>query len=114
MTNHIGLDFDWVPVLSTVAIDLRVAHLWGNDHVSQMGLDTLYLLTWLDVLLGNSEFLDKSLVLSLDSMSVSSALARVHQSDDLVLVHIEELIQLVSSENLLLKWLLLRGLRHVC
>ena len=114
MTNHIGLDFDWVPVLSTVAIDLRVAHLWGNDAVSEMGLNSLWLLTWLHVLLGNPKFLDKSFVLSLDSMSVSSALARVHQSDDLVLVHIEELIQLVSSENLLLKWLLLRGLRHVC
>ena len=114
MTNHIGLDFDGVPVLATIAVDDGVAHLWGNDAVSQMGLDTLWLLSWLNILLRNSEFLDKSFVLSLDSMSVSSALARVHQTDDLVLIHIEELIQLVSSENLLLKWLLLCGLRHVC
>ena len=114
VANHVSLDLDGVPVFTTIAINNGVTHLWCDDTVSKMGLNSFRLLSWLDILLGNSKLLDKSFVLSLDSMSVSSSLTRVHQSDNLILTHIEKLIQLVSSENLLLKWLLLWWLRHVC
>ena len=64
VTNHIGLDLDWVPVFSTIDINNGTAHLWDNNAVSEMGLDSWLFLTWLGVLLGDSKLLDKSLVLS--------------------------------------------------
>ena len=75
MSNHIGLDLDWVPVLSTVDINGRSAHFWDDDAVSKMSFDGLWLLSWDDILLLDSELLDKSLVLSLNSMSESSFLS---------------------------------------
>ena len=116
MTNHIGFDLDWVPVLATVHVDDGVAHLGHDDAVSEMGLDGLWLLTCWYIQLRFSQFLDQSLILSLDSMSESSLLARVHQTDNFLTRHFQEFIQLMSSENLLLEWLLLwwlLGLRHL-
>ena len=43
VANHVGLDFDWIPVFSGVDIDDTTAHLWGNDGVSEMGSNTLWL-----------------------------------------------------------------------
>lgn len=116
MTNHVSLNLDWVPVLATIYIDDRVAHLGHNDAVSQVRLDCLWLLTCWNILLSFSQLLDKSFILSLDAMSESSLLTRVHQIDNLIIVHFKEVIQLMSPENLLLEWLLLwllYGLRHL-
>jgi len=78
MTDHIGSNLDWVPVLSTVYINLRVAHLRHDDAVSQMGLDTLWLLSCWNIQLRFSQLLEESIILSLDTVSVSSLLTRVH------------------------------------
>ena len=114
VTNHVSFDFDWVPVLAAIDVDDGVAHLWDDDAVSQVGLDGLGLVSWLDVLLGLSEFLDESVVLSSNAVSKSSSLSRVHESDNFITGHLEQLVQLVSSPDLLLEWLLLgNGFRHV-
>ena len=114
VADHIGFDFDGVPVLSTIDINLGVAHLWDNDAISEMGLDSLWLLTRNLGSLGLSEFLDKSFILSLDATAVSPLLSRVHELDDFIGTHLKQLIQLVSSINLLLEWFLLwyDSLRH--
>jgi hypothetical protein len=58
MTDHVSLDFDWVPVLATVDINDGIAHLWHDDAVSKMSLDTLWLLSGNGFLLGNSKLFD--------------------------------------------------------
>jgi hypothetical protein len=84
MTDHVSLNLDWVPVLATIHIDDRVAHLGHDDAVSQVSLDCLWLLSCWYILLGFSQLLDQSFILSLDSMSESSLLTRVHQIDNLI------------------------------
>ena len=75
MTDHVSFDFDWVPVLAAVDVDNGVAHLWHDDAVSQVGLHGLWLVSWLNVLLGLSEFLDESVVLPSNTVSKSSSLS---------------------------------------
>merc|ERR1712194_76344 len=78
VTNHISLDFDWVPVLSTVDVNNGVAHLWDDDAISKMSFDTLWFFSWFNVFLGFSELLNKSLVLAVNTVSESSLLSRFH------------------------------------
>jgi len=63
MANHVGLNFNWIPVFSTVHINDGSAHFWDNNGVSEMSFDTLWLFTDNAFLLGSSEFLDKSIIL---------------------------------------------------
>ena len=111
VSDHVGLDFDGVPVLSTVAVNNGSAHLGHDDAVSQMSSDSLGLLTWNGGLLGGSELLDKSLVLSAHSVTKSSSLSGTHHLDDVVQIHVEEIIEFDSSVNLLSERLLLDNLR---
>ena len=110
MTDHIGFDLNGVPVFSTVAVNDRSAHLWHDDGVSEMSLDTLWFLTDDGMLLLEVKFLLKSIVLSVDSVSESSLLSGFHESDNFGSVHIEKFIEFVSSVNLLLERLFLNDL----
>ena len=113
VTDHISFDFDRVPVFTTVAINDGTAHLWDDDAVSEMGLDTLWLLTLWGDLLGLSKLLDESIVFAMNSVLESSLLSGFHEANNLVHVHIEKLIKLNTSVNLLLEWFLLwNDFRH--
>ena len=105
MSDHISFDFNGVPIFSTVAVNNRSAHLWHDDGISEMSLDTLWLLTNDGVLLGEVKFLLESLVLSVNSVSESSLLSGFHQSNDFGSAHIEEFIELDTSVDLLSEWL---------
>ena len=107
VANHVSLDFDGVPVLSTIHIHDGSAHLRHDDGVSEVSLDSHWLLSGDSVLLLDSEFFDESLVLARKTVSVSSLLSALHEVDNGLHVHIEELIELVASVNLLLEGLLL-------
>ena len=109
VADHVSLDFDGVPVLSSVHLDHGSAHLGHNDGVSEVSLDGNGLLSGLSVLLLDSEFFDQPIVFSGHSVSESSLLARVHEVHDLLHVHVEESVELVASVDLLLEWLLLLG-----
>jgi hypothetical protein len=63
VTNHVCLDFDWVPVFTTIDIDDTSAHFWDNDGISEMGSDSSLLFADDGLFLGDSEFLDKSIIL---------------------------------------------------
>lgn len=54
MTDHLGLDFDLVEFLAAVDTNDASDHLRHNDHVSEVGLDKVWLLVGLGVLLGLS------------------------------------------------------------
>lgn len=73
VSDHLRSDFDLVENLSVVDSNDGSDHLWNDDHVSQVGLDRSWLLVGWSVLLGLSEFLDKSHWLSLEtSLELSS------------------------------------------
>ena len=113
VTNHVGLDLDGVPVLATVTLNDRIAHLWDNDTVSEMSLDGLRLLTERHILLSQSEFFNETIVLAGDSTLESSPLAGAHEADDFLVGHFEEFVEFVTSVNLLLERLFL-GLLSGC
>ena len=105
MSDHIGFNFNGVPVFSTVAIDDRSAHLWHDDGISKMSLNSLWFLSDNSILLSEVNFLLESIILSVHAVSESSLLSRFHESNNLFSAHIEELIKLDSSVDLLSKWL---------
>ena len=107
MSDHISFDLDGVPIFSTVAVNNRSAHLWHDDGISEMSLDTLWLFTNDGVLLGEVKFLLESLVLSVNTVSESSLLSGFHELDNFGSGHIEELIKLDASVDLLSEWLFL-------
>ena len=107
VSDHVGLHFDGVPVLSAVAVDDGSAHLGHDDAVSQVSSDSLGLLSLRGGFLGSSELLDESLVLAAHAVTESSSLSGTHHLDDIVQIHVEEVVELNSSVNLLLEGLLL-------
>ena len=110
MSDHISFDFNGVPIFSTVAVNNRSAHLWHDDGISEMSFDTLWFLTENGVFLLEVQFLLESIVLSVNSVFESSVLSGFHQTDDFGSAHIEELIKLDSSVNLLSERLFLYDL----
>ena len=113
VTNHIGLDFDGVPVLSGVDFADGTNHLGDDDSVSEMGLDGLGLLTVLAVLNRLDELLDETVVTRVDSTSESSALTGSEHADNIVGGHLEELLKLDTSVNLLFEWFSFGSLREL-
>ena len=67
VTSHLRLDFHSSEGLSVVDTTNGTDHLGDNDHVSQVGLDGGRLLVGCGILLGLSQLLEKSEVLSLES-----------------------------------------------
>ena len=97
MTNHIGLNLNWVPVLATININDGIAHLWYNDAVSQMGLDNIGLLVDGAFLLLLAELLDQSHGLTLESpgeLAPDSAGEQLHQT---LVVHVQKLVKIYTT-----------------
>ena len=110
MSDHVGFDLNRVPVFSTVAINDGSAHLWHDDGVSEMSLDTNWFFTDDGVLLGVIDFLLESIILSVVSVSESSLLSGFHEVNNLISAHIEEFIKLDTSVDLLSERLLFYNL----
>ena len=101
VANHVGLDFDGVPVLSGVDLSDRPDHVWHDDAVAEMGLDGLWLLTVRSVLDGLGQLLDEAVVARVDSLSKSPSLASAEHSDQLFGLQLKELLEFDTSVNLL-------------
>ncbi|KAI8434386.1 hypothetical protein MSG28_012432 [Choristoneura fumiferana] len=70
--------------LSVVNADNGANHFGYNDHVTQMGLDNLWLLIGRRLLLGAAQFLHQSHRLALQAAGEPPAGARVHQLHELL------------------------------
>jgi hypothetical protein len=71
VSHHIGLDLNLVENLTVVHTDNRPDHLREDDHVTEVGLDALWLLAILrpgDTLLGGTQPLEESIVLALETV----------------------------------------------
>ena len=67
VSNHFWLNFNLVENLSRVDTNNTANHLWDDDHVSEMGLDEVWLLIWLGLLLCLTELLDQTHWLALET-----------------------------------------------
>merc|ERR1711998_753346 len=75
VADHVRLDLNRVPVLATIALNDAIAHFRNDDSVTQMGLDTLRLLSKRDILLGEAELLNEAIVLGRVAAFEASALS---------------------------------------
>lgn len=110
LAHHLGLDLDGGPVLAGVDLADGADHLGHDDGVTEVGLHGLGLLAVRGVLDGGLELLDEAVVLGVHAVLEAAALAGLEKSDDLCGVHLEELVELDTSVNLLLEWLSLGDL----
>ncbi len=101
VTDHVGPDFNSVPVFARVDFADGADHLGHNDSVSKMGLDGGGLLTVCAVANGLSELLDEAVVTGLNTASESSALGGAEHVDHLGGAEFEKLLELNASVNLL-------------
>jgi hypothetical protein len=83
VTGHFRLDFNLVENLTVVDTNNGTDHLRDNDHVTEMGLDDLGLLTRGGVLLGSTEILDKTHRLTLKTTLESSTSTTVDELHEL-------------------------------
>jgi hypothetical protein len=79
VTGHLRLDFHGGERLSVVDTTDGSDHFRDNDHVSQVGLDGGRLLVGCGILLGLSQLLEKTEVLSLESSLEPSSCSGVNE-----------------------------------
>lgn len=131
VSNHFGFQLNGIKSLSIVHSNNGPNHFRNDNHVPEMGLDSVWFLTDGQVLFGNTEFLQERRVLALESSlesSASAAVQEVHQlffnectcpvQDSqtvyLLIVQFEELFQVDTSESKLFKSSLLLDLLGLC
>lgn len=84
VANHLWLNLDLVELLSGVDTNDGTDHLWDDDHVTEVGLDGIWLLVWTSLLLGLAELLDETHWLALESTVETSAGTGVDDVTELV------------------------------
>lgn len=76
-------------------------HLRDDDHISQVSLDRSRLLIWLALLLCLSELLDERQRLCSETSLEASACSGVHDLHELVVGHVEEVVELCEGGEML-------------
>lgn len=83
--------------LAVVDSDDGSDHFWDDDHVAQVGLDDCGLLHWGSLFLGLAQLLEKGHWLALQATGETPADTAVHQLAQLLVGHVQELIQVNSA-----------------
>jgi hypothetical protein len=112
VTNHLGLDFDLVELLTGVDTDDGADHLGDNDHVTEVSLDLVGLLVGLGLLLCLAELLDQTHGLALKTTVETSAGTGVDDIAELLRREVEELVKVDTTVGELLEGSL--GLEGCC
>jgi hypothetical protein len=112
VTNHLGLDFDLVELLTGVDTDDGADHLGDNDHVTEVSLDLVGLLVGLGLLLCLAELLDQTHGLALETTVETSAGTGVDDIAELLRREVEELVKVDTTVGELLEGSL--GLEGCC
>lgn len=93
MTNHLGLDFDLVELLSRVDTNDAANHLRDHDHVSEVRLDEIRLLIGPSLLLRLTELLDQTHRLALETTVEPTAGTGVDDIAELVGGEIQQSVE---------------------
>ena len=97
MADHFGLNLHLVELLSGVDANHAANHLRHHNHVSEMGLDKIWLLVGLGLLLGLAELLNQTHGLALETAVEPSAGTGVDEVAELLRAEVEELVEVDST-----------------
>jgi len=103
VANHLWLDLDLVELLSGVDTNDGTDHLWDDDHVTEVGLDEVWLLVWLSLLLCLTELLDEAHWLALKTAVETTTGTGMDDVAELVRGEVEELLEVDSTVGELLE-----------
>eukprot|EP01084_Bolivina_argentea_P067095 122280_1 len=113
VSNHFGLNFDTVEVLSVVDTDDASDHLRDNNHVPQVCLDTGGPLSWHGSALGSTETLKQGPVLALHpSVGERTAGTSRKQIDQMSIGEVQQFVEVNTSVAVLAKGSLLGCFGH--
>ncbi len=110
-SDHVKLDFNWVEDFSAVNSNNVADHLWHNDTVSQMSLDSVRFLSSNTCLLGLNALHVESVISMFDFSVKSSSLSGSEKFNDFFSGEFIDLFRGESSVGVLLKSSLLFLLR---
>lgn len=108
VANHLRLDLNSVELLARVDTNDGTNHLWDDDHVAEVGLDGVWLLVWLGLLLGLAELFDQAHGLALEATVEPSTGTGVDDIAELLGGEVEEPVKRLSAQGLGL------GPRKIC
>lgn len=94
---HLRLDLDGVEYLAVVDTNDAANHLRNDNHVTEVGLDDCGLFIWGSFLLSFAQFLDQAHGAALEATAEPTAGACVNKFDELLIVHVKELVEVNSA-----------------
>ena len=97
MSNHLGLDFNLVESLAVVYSHHGSGHFRHDNHVAQMGLDNIGFLIDGALFLLLTQLLDQSHGLALQASAELSADSAGQEFHQLLIVHVQELVEVHSA-----------------
>lgn len=113
VTDHLRLDLNSVESFAVVDTDDRADHGGGDDFVAAVGVDRIGLLTLGGKLLGLEDLAHEDGVLDLLATGTAATLTGREELVDVLLAHVEELVELDTSVLELLEGSLDGCLRHL-
>jgi hypothetical protein len=90
VAHHLRLDLNRVEFLATVHTNHTANHLRDNNHITEVRLDSIWLLVRLGLLLGFAQLLDQTHGLALEAAVEPAAGAGVHDIAELFAGEVEE------------------------
>ena len=112
MSDHLRLDLHLVEGLAIVDTNDGAGHLGDHHHVSQVGLDHVGLLVDGGLLLLLAELLDEGHGLPLEAPGELPADSAGEELHELLVVHVEELVEVDAAVGELAEGTLLLKLRR--
>ena len=97
--DHFGFNLNTTEHLSVVDSNNRSNHLGDDDHVTQMGLNSLGLLSRLGILLGTPQTFDESHRLPLQSTAHTPPGAGTDKAHELLVGEVEQFVKINSLEG---------------
>merc|ERR1719394_2117606 len=115
VVDHFWLDFNLVEDFTVVDTNDGSNHLWYNDDITKMSLDHSWFFTNFTGhgFLGLSETLEEVLFSSLDTTVEMTTLSASEKFDQIFRFHIKKLIEIDTTEGVLLEGSLLLDLNTV-
>lgn len=97
VANHFSFDFNGSELGTVVHANHGTDHFRDNDHVTEVGLDYCWLFTECGSALGLSQFLDQGEGLPFESTVEAPACTAREELNQLVIGHVQQLVQVSSS-----------------
>lgn len=94
---HLRLDLDGVEYLAVVDTNDAANHLRNDNHVTEVGLDDCGLFIWGSFLFSFAQFLDQTHGAALEATTEPTASTCMNEFNELLIVHVKELVEVNSA-----------------